>query len=147
MFPTRNLPAFYFIFLSFILHVLVKRDRTSHFCSLRLCITSVLYVFIVSIYSYSSSFLFHLPLSFLDSTVLHADEVKRVEWWKPQHPGTLSGHCDRGQEWKHTRVKGDHILVNLLTGFHPSTRMAGIDSVILFCFPTSWIWPVSSYVT
>ncbi len=45
--------------------------------------------------------------------------------------------------WQGTGVKtcmceSCHILVNLLTGFHPSTLNEGIDFVILFCFPTPW---------
>lgn len=50
--------------------------------------------------------------------------------------------------WQGTGVKtcmceSCHILVNLLTGFHPSTLKDGIDFVILFCFSTLWKCPVT----
>lgn len=45
--------------------------------------------------------------------------------------------------WQGTGVKtctceSCHILVNLLTEFHPSTLKEEIDFVILFCFSTPW---------
>lgn len=66
------------------------------------------------------------------------EEVKREVCWKSHLPPTLSGHCDRGQEWKHACVKAATYLLICWRGFHPSTLSKGMDFVILFCFPAPW---------
>lgn len=53
---------------------------------------------------------------------------------KVSPPSHLSGHCDRGREWKHARVKAATYLWICWRGFIHLSLDEGIDFVILFCF-------------
>ena len=52
---------------------------------------------------------------------------------KVSPPSHLSGHCDRGREWKHARVKAATYLLICWWGFIHLSLDEGIDFVILFC--------------
>lgn len=47
----------------------------------------------------------------LQSSGMWEEEVRGVVCWKSHLPAVLSGHSDRGQEWKHARVKADTYLL------------------------------------
>lgn len=53
---------------------------------------------------------------------------------KVSPPSHLSGHCDRGREWKQARVKAATYLLICWRGFIHLSLDEGIDFVILFCF-------------